>query len=44
MNCDSIAVFLEVFLYIIFLCKSLGFFMVIIFEVVFFLIKLFLPI
>ena len=44
MNCDSIAVFLEVFLYIIFLCKSFGFFMVIAFEVVFFLIKLFLPI
>ena len=44
MNCDSIAVFLEVCLYIIFLCKSFVFFMVIVFEVVFFLIKLFLPI
>ena len=33
MNCDSTAVFLEVFLYIIFLCKSLGFFILIVFEV-----------
>lgn len=36
MNCDSIAVFLDFSLYIIFLCKSLGFFMLIVFEVVFF--------